>query len=304
MKYQKLKDLVIYLFSISPYPELIIRKYLKTIYSRRKQNKIIKRNEIINIDIELKNEFDKTLRNYLAGSKLVILHTSMANLSNIYKSPLELLKTIREIIGEDGTIVVPTFNKLDENNEILVDFKTSSKITTTGLLSSIFLRLPNVKRSEFPLNNLSAQGPHASKIFEENTDTDLAHGINSSWYYCYENDARILFLGVSSRNTTTMVHVAEDTLDSKWPVSDWYEWKNVLIDGKLFRIRKRKDKWSRYNASFYRSLVLKKQKLLIEKNLELVKIGVISSSKKMVDFLIKSALEKKIFFKVPKKNLR
>ena len=59
----------------------------------------------------------------------------------------------------------------------------------------------------------------------QNLNIDLAHGVGSAWHFCAENNAKILLLGTKASKSLTMVHVAEDILDDRWPIKDWYGYK-------------------------------------------------------------------------------
>tara|TARA_B110000503_G_C7032974_1_gene364833 strand:- start:440 stop:970 length:531 start_codon:yes stop_codon:yes gene_type:complete len=173
------------------------------------------------------------------------------------------------------------------------------------MLPNVFLRYPKVVRSKFPYNNLAAVGPLANEMMENNLNSDLAFGKESSWHFCKEQEAKILLLGVLSNKTTTMVHVAEDCLDDKWPIRSWYVKRKIIIkDGSnVFSktIRIRDQFWSRFNASFYRSKCLKNEGLLCEWEYKGISFGIIENSSKLVNFITKRALNNKIFFKVPGK---
>ena len=66
-------------------------------------------------------------------------------------------------------------------------------------------------------------------------------------------------------------------------------------------IRIRDQFWSRFNASFYRSKCFKNEGLLSEWEYKGISFGIIENSSKLVDYIIKRALNNKIFFKVPRK---
>lgn len=241
----------------------------------------------------------------------LIVHSSLNHLANIGMNAISVLNYLRERIGEEGTLVLPAFPIYNEKNcrekDIYV-YNPKKTASATGLMTNIFLRMPGVVRSRFPWNTLAAQGPLAVSMMENNMETDLAHGKNSAWEYCMNHHAKILFLGVRSSHTTTMVHVAEDILDEAWPIKNWYESKTFYIQEgkkeKKMTIRVRKNDWGRYNASWYRSVCLTKDRILVENKIEGINIGFIADSKQLVDYILKYALMHKSFFRVPKKDYK
>lgn len=258
------------------------------------------------------NLFDRSIlfnqidRSDLSKGDLVIVHASMNALAVFDVSPDEILQYLLSKIGDSGTLVMPTFPvyRKDPTDGLSV-FDTNVKICTSGLLSGLLLRYPNVERSKFPHNNLSAIGPLAKEMMRNNLNSELSMGINSSWYFCKCNHAKILFLGVPAYKTTTMVHVAEDYLNNEWPIKNWFinEKIKIYCDGEITTrsIKIRNQFWSKFNLGYYRTFVFKHYKLLYEWKVEGVSFGIVEDSSLLVDFIIKRVFEKKLFFKVPKR---
>ena len=155
-----------------------------------------------------------------------------AGMNNTGMNAISVLNYLRERVGDEGTLVLPTFPIYNEKNcreKGVYVYNPQKTASATGLMTNIFLRMPGVVRSRFPWNTLAAQGPLALSMMEKNMESDLAHGKNSSWEYCMNHHAKILLLGVRASHTTTMVHVAEDILDEAWPIKNWYESKTFYI---------------------------------------------------------------------------
>ena len=59
---------------------------------------------------------------------------------------------------------------------------------------------------------MAALGPLAEQIIKNNLDgyEPLPCGVNSSWKFCADNNAKILALGVDMAHSLTMIHVAEE----------------------------------------------------------------------------------------------
>ena len=246
--------------------------------------------------------------NILEGD-LLIVHSSAEALYGIGINPKEVLEYLFSLVGKTGTLVIPCFPLYDEKNfdseSNIHIYNPKRTICSTGLIPNLFIRTQGVIRSKFPWNTLAAKGPLAESMMKANLETDLAHGKNSSWEFCMNHNAKILLLGVKSSHTTTMVHVAEDILDEKWPIENWYEYRSYIIkDGESETektIRVRRQEWVKYNASWYRSNQLIKHGILLEESIEGFNVGYISDSKSLVDFIIQRTLEHRPFFVVPKR---
>lgn len=240
---------------------------------------------------------------------ILIVHTSAEELSKIGANPKEVLEYLGDVVGEKGTLAIPCFPLYDDKNydkdHNMYVYDPRRTICSTGLLPNLFIRTRGVVRSQFPWNTLAAKGPLAGEMMEHNLESDLAHGKGSAWQFAMEHGAKILLLGVKSSHTTTMVHVAEDVLDEKWPIDGWYERRSFIIrngtEESQVDIRVRKSEWAKYNASWFRSLQFKKQGILKEELVEGFNVGFIEDSKRMVDYIIERTLSHKPFFVVPKR---
>lgn len=303
-------------FGNSPYFEISIRKLYYSdnavirMLTKRLQRKAIslkKTSEVLNI--EYKNEIIRYIENLrISKGDILIVHSSAEQLSNYAIDAKCLFSLLRKQIGDEGTLVIPAFPLykdqsagFDGNNI----YNPKRTLCSTGLIPNIFIRQPGVVRSLFPWNTLAAQGPRAIEMMEHNLETDLAHGKGSAWEFCYRNHAKILLLGVKSSHTTTMVHVAEDILDEKWPIDGWYENKQIVLqtsqEKRIVPIRVRKLYWAKYNASWYRSHCLRKDNILSEKQIDGFNIGFIEDSKVLVDYIVDRTLAHRPFFVVPKR---
>ena len=300
------------LYSVSMIPEVIIKRIF---YALPILQRFYKKKQTKNSISVSKNKLDKELlflqikKMNINKGDLLIVHSSMDSLNIFDITTNELINFLMKLIGVTGTLAMPAFPvyKTDILNDDKTEhlFNTKLKLSSTGMLSNVFLRYPKVVRSKFPFNNLAAVGPLANEMMQNNLNSDLAFGVKSSWYFCKKHEAKILFLGVQSYNTTTMVHVAEDYLGNKWPIKKWYVTRKIKIkDGqnsfsKIIRIRDQF--WSRYNASYFRTKCFENEGLLKEWDYEGISFGVIENSSKLVDYIVNRVLNNKLFFKVPQK---
>lgn len=299
------------LYSVSMIPEVTIKRifYSLPILQRFNKNKTKNSNNVAKKKIDKEILFLQIKKMNINKGDLLIVHSSMDSLRHFDITPKELIDFLIELIGKTGTLAMPAFPiyKTDILNDKKIEhlYDTRIKLCSTGILPNIFLRYPKVVRSKFPYNSLAALGPLANEMMQNNLNSDLAFGKESSWYFCKEKEAKILLLGVPSNHTTTMVHVAEDYLNDSWPIKNWYLTKKISIrDGQnIFSktIRIRDQFWSRYNASYYRTKCFKNEGLLSEWEYEGVIFGVIGNSSKLVDFIINRALTNKLFFKIPQR---
>ena len=151
--------------------------------------------------------------------------------------------------------------------------------------------MPEAVISRFPLNTLVAIGPLAKPMMENNLIEGLptACGINSAWKFCLDNNAYIIGLGIDLTGCLTMIHSAEDILDNKWPIKNWYRKRIFKIIDKEFEtikiVRERHPKWGTLHwagRTLCKDLI--KNNILQTQNIDGITIEVLKS-KDLIDFL-------------------
>lgn len=239
---------------------------------------------------------------------IVIVHSSMEGLRACGIGPMEIIEALRETIGEEGTIAVPAFavanRKYSNGKKNKYDPKKS--LCWTGMLPNAFLRCPGVIRSEFPYNSLAAIGPHAASMMEDNLKSDLPHGRFSSWKYCVDHDAKILYLGVAAADCNTVLHVVEDLMDGEWPIDNWYEEQTYYIkteNGEEEKtIRVCSSFWTRFNVCHHYNAKLCKLGLMEEiETAQGLRLGCTKSSKAVVDYMMSEAKRSRIRYLIPRR---
>jgi aminoglycoside 3-N-acetyltransferase len=289
------------IMGLSPYIELLVRYiYWKNIglfsgFAKRKK----KRKELDFVD------FSKII-NYLkdigiASGDLLLVHSSYGDLKCTLKNPNEIIRELKNLVGKEGTIAMPAIRiyegQPDVKNYLKADmtktvytYDVHNTKVFTGALPATMIKIPEAVISRFPLNTLVAIGPLAKPMMDNNLKGDLPTpcGINSSWKFCVDNDAYIVGLGVDLTGCLTMIHAAEDLLDEKWPINNWYHNRIFKIIDKDFEtlkiVKERQHRWV-FNIAL-RTLCrdLIKNNILISQNIDGILIEVIKA-KELIDFL-------------------
>lgn len=295
------------ILSLSPHIEMLVRHiYWKNI-------SLFSRLSFSNSSKSVKSEFDDLDYNDIARflelsgvtkGSLLIVHSAYGSLKGRGKNYNEILDFFLDIIGDEGTLTMPAMPKfsnaiakekyLTSESHVTEIFEYDSEKSgvTTGVLPLMLTKRTNAVRSRFPINTMVALGPLSEELFRDefNHPSPLACGIGSSWKKCLDNDALIIGFGTDLTHSLTSIHVAEDSWEDDWPVSDWYhEKKFKIIDGdatKIIPIRERAPKWG---ALHYAERTLCKDLLnagiLKSQTFDGVVVEVISA-KKLNEFLI------------------
>ena len=251
------------------------------------------------------SEYYKLIDNSgITKGDIVIVHSSMEEMSKFNINAVDLINHLLSVIGPEGTLAIPAFPYYKEVKEIL-EYDRNKTLCWTGILPNIFLRYPEVIRSEFPYNSLAAKGPHAEAMMKDNLLDDKVYGKHSAWVYCSDHHAKVLFLGTPAFHTTTVSHICEDLLGEKWPIKEFYKKQKFLLKEKEgtkeFEAFVRREFWYDYNTSYHRTYLLKKKGILKDTSCHGVYFGYIDDVNSVVKYLSELAVNGKPMYYVPRK---
>lgn len=193
---------------------------------------------------------------------LLIVHSSYATLECTGVQPEELVEQLLSVVGPTGTLCMPVIRKFKgepkdaelltkDVSDLVCTYDVDNTKITSGLLPYFLMKTPGSEVSLFPFNPMCAVGPLAKDMMEYNLDGDYPspHGKNSSWKFCLDHNAKVLFLGTDLEHHNTMTHVAEEAYgDWYWSDDEWYRVRKFNIidrDGnKQYKeVYERKPKW-------------------------------------------------------------
>jgi aminoglycoside 3-N-acetyltransferase len=115
-----------------------------------------------------------------------------------------LFDAFKDALGEEGTLIVPTFC-FDFSNNGVYDYKNSG--CTTGALGNCALKREDFKRTKHPLHSFAVWGKDQKLLCE--MDNKHAFGEDSPFEYCRANNVRQIMLGTDYVHGMTFVHYAE-----------------------------------------------------------------------------------------------
>lgn len=114
------------------------------------------------------------------------------------------LDTIMEVIGEEGTLLVPTFN-WDFCKGIAFDYKkTKCKV---GALGNMALKNDNFIRTRDPIYSFAVRGKDAGMLSE--IDPSNSFGEGTCFSYMEQKNAKALVIGLPAMSGLTFMHHAE-----------------------------------------------------------------------------------------------
>lgn len=134
-----------------------------------------------------------------------------------------LLDNFQEAIGEEGTLLVPTYNWGFCQGKAFDYKKTPSK---TGAIGNAALRRKDFTRTKHPIYSFAVWGKDAVKLAA--MDNIESFGPDSPFAYLEQVNAKNVFIGASLRNSFTYIHYIEQQLGAKYRYSK--KFKSHYID--------------------------------------------------------------------------
>lgn len=125
-----------------------------------------------------------------------------------------LLDNFQEAIGEEGTLLIPTYNWGFCQGKAFDYKKTPSK---TGAIGNAALRRKDFTRTKHPIYSFAVWGKDAVKLAE--MDNIESFGPDSPFAYLEKVDAKNVFIGASLRNSFTYIHYIEQKLKAPYRFS-------------------------------------------------------------------------------------
>lgn len=198
----------------------------------------------------------------------VLVHSSMSALGWVCGGPVAVILALEQILGESGTLVMPTHTgglsdpefwgdpPVPETwwniikNEMPAFDKDLTPTRGMGVIPETFRKQVNVLRSNHPLYSFAAWGKHTEFITERNNNSlyDFSQNETSPLGRVYDLDGFVLLLGVDYSNNTSF-HLAEykaeypgkKVIDEGCPVMEngqrtWITFKDIVLNSDDFSL--------------------------------------------------------------------
>jgi aminoglycoside 3-N-acetyltransferase len=136
------------------------------------------------------------------GDPLVV-HSRLLAFGIIEGGAATIYNAFREVLGPDGTIVVPTYTLA---RGTIYDRKTSPS-QGVGILPEFVRRLPGAVRSSCPMHNHAGVGPRADVLCRSDPRDSL--GAHSDFAALLRADFRLVLLGTGLAESATFIHHIE-----------------------------------------------------------------------------------------------
>ncbi|TXE85095.1 aminoglycoside N(3)-acetyltransferase [Campylobacter peloridis] len=156
---------------------------------------------------------------------ILCVHTELFNFGTPLLPRNEFLQTILdcffEVIGKEGTFIMPTFTYSFCKNGIYDKLNSKSEV---GILNEYFRKLKGVKRTNDPIFSFAIKGAKENLFLK---DTTNCFGKNCVYETLYKNDGKIILFGTHLVGYT-FTHYIEEV--AKVPYRYFKNFKGILID--------------------------------------------------------------------------
>ncbi|EAI4828556.1 TPA: AAC(3) family N-acetyltransferase [Campylobacter lari] len=116
----------------------------------------------------------------------------------------QILESFEEVVGSDGTIIMPTFTYSFCNKEI---YDKVNSITKIGTLNEFFRKQKDVKRTNDPIFSFAIKGAKEELFLK---DTESCFGVNSVYDILTKNAGKLIFFGNWELEGMTYFHYLEE----------------------------------------------------------------------------------------------
>jgi len=175
---------------------------------------------------------------------IIFVHSSLKSIGFVESGPETVINALMEIIGSEGTLVMPCFSlqgSMVETLESDLIFDPQKTPSTVGAIPEAFRKRPGVSRSIHPTHSVCAWGLKAKCITEEHERASTNFGPGTPFYKIMEEGGFILGLGVDF-GPITFVHAIEDILEEfplKVYLNKEYTARIIDYDGRLKEMKVR-----------------------------------------------------------------
>ncbi len=144
----------------------------------------------------------------LKSGSIVMMHAAMSKIGWIEGSAPTVLDAILEILGPEGTLMVPTFSYSYDKRDLAQAFdKRTTPSCNNGMLADTLWKRPDAHRSDHPAYSVAAVGARAGEMIR-NHPIEQPVGEGSPLHRLVQQDGYVLLLGVGQEKNS-LVHTAE-----------------------------------------------------------------------------------------------
>ena len=160
-----------------------------------------------------------------------MVHSSILSLGKIEDGLSGLYKAFRNQIGQEGTLIVPTFTYSFRRNEIF-DVRNTPAGVEIGSFAEYVRKLPGAIRSTDPLFSMAAIGPKAKELMNRTSHNCFGEG--SIYEKLFDINTLFIALGITySTGITAFLHL-ELLAGVDYRKKMRFDGQSIGYDGKIY----------------------------------------------------------------------
>jgi aminoglycoside 3-N-acetyltransferase len=158
----------------------------------------------------------------LVSGDTVFVHSALGEL-NLAVAPEQIIEILREVVGDDGTILFPTYPRQSAHDFLksgeVFDVRRSASFT--GLLTELARRHQDAVRSLHPTKSVCAIGRHAVELTDDHPASPYPYDANSPYAKIMAYGGKVIGIGVATKNLS-FVHCVDDAMKEDFPVQPYH----------------------------------------------------------------------------------
>jgi len=159
-------------------------------------------------------DLQRALRQLGVGpGDVLMVHSAFDSFLGFQGGPVDVIRTLQEVIGAGGTLTMPTLPFRGTAVEYALGdpvFDVRQTPSRMGLITEMFRRSPGVVRSIHPTHSVAAWGASAHAIIAGHERAETPCGRLTPYGRLLDHDGKILLMGVSPSTMTFCYFVAEE----------------------------------------------------------------------------------------------
>ncbi|PJI10401.1 aminoglycoside N(3)-acetyltransferase [Clostridium sp. CT7] len=174
------------------------------------------------------NDFINSLKNIgIKKGDTILVHSDITVFGKLaLRNRNELLgalvDVLKQCVGKEGTIIMPTFTYSFCNGEVFDKDKSKS---TVGVLTEYFRNMPGVERTIQPIFSCAVYGKQKEEYLRIGKDS---FGDKSIFQILHKNNGKLLYFGADF-HACTYIHYVEQSF--KVPYRYFKTFKGIIKDG-------------------------------------------------------------------------
>lgn len=149
----------------------------------------------------------------------LFVHSAFSQMGGIRVTPFELASMLCELVGDQGTVAMPTFPMRGRSQHYLdrgATFDVRRTPSQSGIVTEVFRRMPGTCRSVHPTHAVAARGGEAAFVTDDHWRSATPFDEHSPFARLLATGASVLRLGAF--DAMTFRHLADHMLQDRIPL--------------------------------------------------------------------------------------